>query len=147
HPRPRFKTDIENVLIYIANEITAIGKKPKDEFIRDLNASIRRFPGNLHRTQKTIDNWRTEIDALFCFVQEDGYYLKPSNRAQELAANQDLVKFFKLFCYHFQYPGGFVKHHVNLEYLKARVNFHPASYILKMLDYAEKEFEVRAGIT
>lgn len=147
HPRPRFKTDIENVLIYIANEITAIGKKPKDEFVRDLNASIRRYPGNLNRTQKTIDNWRTEIDALFCFVEEDGYYLKPSNRAQELAANQDLVKFFKLFCYHFQYPGGFVKPHVNLEYLKAKVNFHPASYILTMLDYAEREFEVRAGIT
>lgn len=147
HPRPRFKTDIENVLIYIATEITAIGKKAKSEFVRDLNSAIRRYPGNLKRTKKTIDNWRTEIDALFCFVEEEGYYLKPSNRAQELATTQDLVKFFKLFCYHFQYPGGFVKPHVNLEYLRAGVNFHPASYILKMLDYAEREFEVRAGIT
>ncbi|RLL43911.1 DUF3883 domain-containing protein [Oceanobacillus piezotolerans] len=147
HPRPRFKTDIENVLIYIANEITSIGRKNADEFVRKLNASIRRYPGNLSKTQKTIDNWRTEIDALFCFIEQDGLFLQPSNRAIELAANQDLVKFFKLFCYHFQYPGGFVKPKVNLKYLKAGINFRPASYLLQMMHFVENEFNVRAGIS
>ncbi|WNF37189.1 DUF3883 domain-containing protein [Bacillaceae bacterium IKA-2] len=147
HPRSRFKNDIENVLIYIASEITAIGEQPIQEFIRNLNASIRRYPGNLNLAKKTIDNWRTEIDALFCFIEQDGYQLKPSRRAIELASNQDLVKFFKLFCYHFQYPGGFVKPHMNLDFLKHSVNFRPATYILKMLKYAEEENGVRAGLS
>ncbi|WP_029265806.1 protein NO VEIN domain-containing protein [Virgibacillus alimentarius] len=146
HPRPRFKNDIENVLVFIANEVTRIGQKPVNEFIREFNAAIRRFPGNLHKKEKTINNWRTEIDALFCFVEADGYELKPSRRAVELASNQDLVKFFKLFCYHFQYPGGFLKPHMNLEFLQNRIDFRPALYILQMMDYAEKQDGVRAGI-
>ncbi|GAA0378587.1 protein NO VEIN domain-containing protein [Bacillus horti] len=147
HPRPRFKGDIENVLIYLASEITLIGRKKVNEFKSDLDFSIKKYPGNLTKKQKTIDNWRTEIDALFSFVVKEGDYLKPSNRAIELATNQDLVKFFKLFCYHFQYPGGFVKPHVNLMYIKEKINFRPASYILKMLSSAETEYGKRAGIT
>ena len=34
HVRPRFKGDIENVLIYMAEELTAIGEKNVDEFIK-----------------------------------------------------------------------------------------------------------------
>lgn len=34
HVRPRFKGDIENVLIYMAEEITRVGEKPTDEFIK-----------------------------------------------------------------------------------------------------------------
>ena len=33
HVRPRFKGDIENVLIYFAEELTAIGELPVDEFV------------------------------------------------------------------------------------------------------------------
>ncbi|MBW3112498.1 DUF3883 domain-containing protein [Bacillus sp. MCCB 382] len=147
HPRPRFKNDIENVLIYIASEIAAIGKKPIKDFILDLDFAIKKYPGNLSKKQKTINNWRTEIDALFSFIIQEGSYLKPSIRALELATNQDLVKFFKLFCYHFQYPGGFLKPHINLEYLKNRINFRPCSYILEMLSEAEEKEGVRAGIS
>ncbi|MDR9506931.1 DUF3883 domain-containing protein [Brevibacillus agri] len=146
HPRPRFKREIEEVLIYIASEITAIGRLPKQEFKRALNSAIRRYPGNLGSKQKTIDNWRTEIDALFGFIVEDGDFSVPSNRAVELATNQDLVKFFKLFCYHFQYPGGFVKPNMNLEFLQYGVNFKPVHYILKMLSCAEESEGQRAGI-
>lgn len=147
HPRPRFKNDIENVLIYLATEITAIGKKIATDFTKELNAAIRRYPGNLTKKQKTIDNWRTEIDALFCFIEREDIYLKPSRRAVELATTQDLVKFFKLFCYHFQYPGGFLKPHMNLEYLRQGIKFRPCSYVLKMLYTAEKNSGNRAGIT
>lgn len=68
HVRPRFKGDIENVLIYIAEEISAIGEKPKSEFVDAINAAIYRYPGNAHRELKTINNWRTEISALFGFI-------------------------------------------------------------------------------
>ncbi|WHP41467.1 protein NO VEIN domain-containing protein [Lysinibacillus capsici] len=147
HPRPRFKSNIENVLIYMASEIVQIGSKPKAEFKQRLNDSIRMFPGNLNSTQKTIDNWRTEIDALFALIQENDQNLEPTYRAVDLAENQDLVKFFKVFCYYFQYPGGFVKNHVNLELINARINFKPAQYILTMLFEAEQKYGIRAGVT
>lgn len=147
HPRPRFKNDIENVLIYFASEIAAIGRKPIKDFILDFDFAIKKYPGNLTKTQKTINNWRTEIDALFSFIEQEGDYLKPSKRAIELATNQDLVKFFKLFCYHFQYPGGFLKPHINLEYLRNGINFRPCSYILELLTEAEAQEGVRVGIS
>lgn len=148
HPRPRFKSQIEDVLIYLATEITKIGGPiPNQEFKRKLNSAIRAFPGNLQSTQKTIDNWRTEIDALFGFIVDDGDKSSASNRAIELATDQDLVKFFKLFCYHFQYPGGFVKPHMNLEFISNQINFKPVHYIIKMLWEAEQKSNGRAGIT
>ena len=33
HVRPRFKGDIENVLIYMAEEISKVGERPTDEFV------------------------------------------------------------------------------------------------------------------
>lgn len=40
HVRPRFKNDIENVLIYMAGEISKIPELPKKEFAERLNAAI-----------------------------------------------------------------------------------------------------------
>lgn len=146
HPRPRFKTEIENILIYFATEITKIGRLPKQDFILELNDAIRRYGENITSTKKTIDNWRTEIDALFGFITEDNGYSEPSKRAVELATEQDLVKFFKLFCYHFQYPGGFVKPKNNLEFIKYKINFKPVSYIVNLLFKAEEKSGKRVGI-
>lgn len=44
HVRPRFKGDIENVLIYMAEEITRVGERPTDEFIKKINEAIYRYP-------------------------------------------------------------------------------------------------------
>ena len=49
HVRPRFKSDIENVLIYMAEEITSIGPKPTQEFVERINSAIFKYPGNAHR--------------------------------------------------------------------------------------------------
>ena len=99
HVRPRFKSDIENVLIYMAEEITSIGQKPTQEFVRLINSAVFRYPGNAHSTLKTINNWRTEISALFGFIEHDELTCKPGRRAVELATNQDLVEAFKVFLY------------------------------------------------
>ena len=147
HVRPRFKGDIENVLIYMAEEITKVGEKPTNEFVSEVNAAIYRYPGNAHRALKTINNWRTEISALFGFIEHTETTDKPGRRAIELAEHQDLVECFKIFLYNFQYPGAHIKPQDTLEQIEAGVHFKPAQYILKLLRYANQNGGNSIGIT
>lgn len=147
HVRPRFKGDIENVLIYMAEEITAVGERPTDDFVSAVDAAIYRYPGNAHRELKTINNWRTEISALFGFIEHTATTDKPGRRAVELAERQDLVEYFKVFLYNFQYPGAHIKPKNVLEQIEAGVHFKPAQYILKLLRYANEGGGNAVGIT
>lgn len=147
HVRPRFKGDIENVLIYMAEEITKVGERPTDEFVSSVNAAIYRYPGNAHRELKTINNWRTEISALFGFIEHTDTTDKPGRRAIELAERQDLVECFKVFLYNFQYPGAHIKPKNVLEQIEAGVHFKPAQYILKLLRHANKDGGNSIGLT
>lgn len=147
HVRPRFKGDVENVLVYMAEEITKIGEAPRDEFVSKINASIYRYPGNAHRKEKTINNWRTEISSLFGFIEHTDTTDKPGLRAKELAEHQDLVEAFKVFLYNFQYPGAHIKPKDTLEQIENGVHFKPAQYILKLLRYANRDGGNSIGIT
>lgn len=147
HVRPRFKGDIENVLIYVAEELACVGEKPTDEFVQAVNNALYQYPGNAHRELKTINNWRTEISALFGFIEHTDTTDKPGRRAVELANNQDLVESFKVFLYNFQYPGAHIKPKNVLEQIEAGVRFKPAQYILQLLRYANKDGGSSVGIT
>ena len=147
HVRPRFKSDIENVLIYIAEELAKIGEKPVDEFVQAVNSALYRYPGNAHRELKTINNWRTEISALFGFIEHTDNTDRPGRRALELAKNHDLVESFKVFLYNFQYPGAHIKPQNVLEQIEHGVHFKPAQYILKVLKCANKAGGNAIGIT
>lgn len=147
HVRPRFKGDIENVLIYVAEEIARVGEKKTDDFVEDVNAALYRYPGNAHREIKTINNWRTEISALFGFIEHTDTTDKPGRRAVELAENQDLVECFKIFLYNFQYPGAHIKPKGVLEQIEMGVHFKPAQYILKLLRHANGGGGNSIGIT
>ena len=147
HVRPRFKGDIENVLIYVAEEVARVGEKPTDEFVQAVNNALYQYPGNAHRELKTINNWRTEISALFGFIEHTDTTDKPGRRAVELANNQDLVESFKVFLYNFQYPGAYIKPKNVLEQIEAGVRFKPAQYILQLLRYANKDGGSSVGIT
>ncbi len=147
HIRPRFKGDIENVLIYVAEEITRVGERTTNEFVEAVNAALFRYPGNAHRKLKTINNWRTEISALFGFIEHTDTTDKPGRRAVELAENQDLVECFKVFLYNFQYPGAHIKPKEVLEQIRQGIHFKPAQYILKLLRYANREGGNSTGIT
>ena len=111
HIRPRFKNDVESVLIYVATEISKLSPMDKDEFMERVNQAIKRYPGNATKTKKTINNWRTEISSLFGLIEYDSVNNScfPSAMAVNLADNQDLVEFFKYFLYYFQYPGAHLK--------------------------------------
>lgn len=132
HVRPRFKNDIESVLIFIANEISALGRLDKETFKANLDEAIKKYPNNDKKTEKTIKNWRTEISSLFGFVQSDGNLFQPSAIAKALSEKQDLIEFFKYFLFYFQYPGGHLKPKETLEMISKGIKFHPAKYIIQV---------------
>ncbi len=147
HVRPRFKGDIENVLIYMAEKIVAIGAKPTKEFVEKLTDAIYQYPGNQTKKKKTINNWRTEISALFGFIRHQGEVTAPGSRASELAEKQDLVEAFKVFLYNFQYPGNHIKPQECLECVENGIRFKPAQFILKVLKEANKGGGNSLGLT
>ena len=138
--RPRFKNDIENVLLYVATEISKLGIQPLDRFNKNLFNAIRLYTGNATKEDKTIDNWRTEIAALFGFIEEDNINKigKAGKIAQKLADEQDLVQFFKYFLFYFQYPGGHIKTHKLKSIIDTGIKFKPVQYFLKVLENGEK---------
>lgn len=143
--RPRFKSDIENVLLYVASEISKLESQPLNEFNQNLFNAIRLYTGNATKTDKTIDNWRTEISALFGFIEEDNVNktARTGTIAQKLADEQDLVQFFKYFLFYFQYPGGHIKSHKLKDVIDAGIRFKPAQYFLKVLQSGEKYTQKR----
>lgn len=136
HVRPRFKDDVESVLFYIANKICNIGKEDRLKFKEDLNKAIYQFPGNINKSEKTINNWRTEISSLFGFFIEQGQTVEPGEIAQLLADNGDIPQMFNYFLYKFQYPGAHLKASAIQEQIQHHVKFQPAKSILNILTKA-----------
>lgn len=149
HIRPRFKTNVEGVLIFFSSEIAKLPELENREFADRVNDAVRRFPGNATKNIKTINNWRTEISSLFGFIQtgKNQDFSKPALRAIELEKNQDVVRAFKTFLYFFQYPGGHLKPQEISELIEAGVKFKPAQYVLRLLNHAEIVENRRVGIS
>lgn len=105
HPRPRFKNAIEDVLLFIADEVCSIGESTKGEFKVKLQKSIKFYPGNLSKSEKTISNWRTEITSLLGLVQYSYCgNASPSELAKTLNSTQDLLQFLDIFVISFNIP-------------------------------------------
>ncbi|MEN5197247.1 protein NO VEIN domain-containing protein [Sphingobacterium faecium] len=138
HVRPRFKNDVEEVLLYVATSISEMPLLTEKIFNNELNRVLFSFKKNSSSTQKTIDNWRTEISALFGFIQEDKGHLFPGVTSKRLANNQYLDEFFNYFLYSFQYPGGHIKPQNIIKQIEAGVKFKPCNFILQLLIEGEK---------
>lgn len=138
HVRPRFKNDVESVLLYMATEISRLKPENKDDFNKKLNQVIKLYPGNISKTEKTINNWRTEISSLFGLIEYDGDIAKPGRMAILLAENQDLIEFFRYFLFYFQYPGGHLKPQETAELIKKGIRFKPASYLIQVFFEGQK---------
>lgn len=133
HVRPRFKNDVEEVLLYVATSIAEMEILPQKEFKEALNKVLFSFKKNASSSKKTIDNWRTEISALFSFIQKENNALKPATAAIRLANNQYLDEFFNYFLYSFQYPGGHIKSQSVIKQIQAGIKFKPSTFILELL--------------
>lgn len=133
HVRPRFKNDVENVLGFVSFGIASIEKCKSKAFNNALDEYIRSYGTNACSTQKTIQNWRTEIAALFGMYIEDGEYSYPSSVSIELANNSNLNRFFQGFIYSFQYPGGHLKSNYILDLVQRGIRFHPGQWLANYL--------------
>jgi len=147
HVRPRFKNDIENILVYMASEISKIPAQSKKKFANVVNEAVKRYPGNSGKSMDTINNWRTEISSLFGFIEHDGNTDLCGLRARELSDTGDLVRLFKSFLYTFQYPGA----HIRTDKIKTQiingVKFKPAKHILQILKFGEEKVGCRVWLT
>ena len=132
HVRPRFKNEVESVLGYVAFCIAQIGQTDTDNFKAQLCKGIRQYGVNAASTQKTIDNWRTEIGALFgMYIECPNDVTVPTQHTIELANTSDLQSFFLGFTYSFQYPGGHIKPKEIEKILNAGISFHPYQWLFK----------------
>lgn len=133
--RPRFKSNIENVLLYMANECCKIPRCSCQEYSDRYFNAIRMFPGNIGRSDKTLNNWRTEIPALFGFYNEDKSLdiTETSNMARFLHEEQDLTQFLRLFLLSFQFPGGHMKPQDTMDVIAHNIRFKPAKFIIQVL--------------
>lgn len=133
--RPRFKSNIENVLLYMANECCKIPRCSCQEYSDRYFKAIRMFPGNIGMADKTLHNWRTEIPALFGFYNEDKLsdITETSNMAKFLHEKQDLTQFLRLFLMSFQFPGGHMKPQDTRDIICLNIRFKPAQFIIKVL--------------
>ncbi len=132
HARPRFKSDVESVLLFVCQRITNLEKQQTSLYDAELFRMLRTYPGNAEKTEKTIHNWRTEISALFGLITTEGNYSEPGLYAKMLAKNEDLIEFFRYFLLTFQYPGGHIKPQKIADQIYAGVKFHPAKFIIDL---------------
>jgi len=132
HIRPRFKGDVESVLLFMATQIARLEPADPETFKSKLNDAIRLYPENAGKEQKTIDNWRTEISALFGLLEYGEEIVKPGRMAILLAEHQDLIEFFRYFLYYFQYPGGHLKAQETAALINKGIRFKPARYLIEL---------------
>lgn len=131
HPRPRFKKNIENVLGYMAFSIAELDGESEVIFKEKILSAIRDFPGNSGLENKTLQNWRTEISALFSMVNTKDGKNFATDLSKELANTTNLKEFFLKFISTFQYPGGFLKSNEIEKILSSGIHFHPLLWLAK----------------
>lgn len=130
HVRPRFKNDVESVLLFMCQRISNLERQATGEFDQALFKMIQSYPGNYQKADKTIHNWRTEISSLFGLVVSDEGQSDSGFYSQLLAKNEDLIEFFRYFLLTFQYPGGHIKPAKIAEQISRGISFHPAKFII-----------------
>ena len=148
HVRPRFKNDYDGVLIHMANLASGIRRENSDKFDQLMISGIRQYGENATKSDKTIQNWRTEISSLFgLFIDAGNGQKYASDNAIMLSESEDSVEFFKYFLYTFQYPGGHQKSRDVAEIIKQKIKFKPTRYILEVLRSEKSAYITKAEAT
>lgn len=142
HPRPRFKSNIENVLGYMAFSIVEFDGFQKSKFRDEILVSLRSFPGNEKKDKKTLNNWRTEIAALFSMSNIEKNKVIATDLSKELANTTNLKEFFLKFICTFQYPGGFLKNNEIEKILISDIHFHPLKWLAEFFNSSVAQEEL-----
>lgn len=140
HPRPRFKSNIENVLAFMAFAIAELDGRPVEEFKEGMIEAIAKFPGNEKVVIKTLNNWRTEITVLFSMVSTTDGVNFATEITKELANKTNLRVFFLRMLIAFQYPGGFLKSASIKELLSQKIFFHPLKWLTDFFSLNPDEY-------
>lgn len=139
HPRPRFKKDIENVLGYMAFSIAEFDGEDEESFKRHILQAIKAFPGNQDLSEKTLNNWRTEITALFGMINIQNNTILATELTKDLANNTNLQNFFLRILSTFQYPGGFLKSHEIRKITQEGIQFHPLQWLSSFFSFVPED--------
>lgn len=137
HVRPRYKNDYENTLIFLTSSISNLDEMEKKQFDQKMDEAISHYKTNSSSKEKTHQNWRTEISALFGLLEYNDGNVRASRMSKMLAEHQDMAEFFKYFLYSFQYPGGHVREDTVYNMISNGIRFKPAQYIISVMHYAE----------
>lgn len=146
HVRPRFKNQVENVLGYVAFGIVEIGTQPTETFKNELNKFIRSYGSNAVAEEKTINNWRTEIAALFGMYKEGDGISSPTSASIDLANESNLERFFRNFIFTFQYPGGHLKSNAIVDLLNNGISFHPGRWLAQYFLFEDNPYITKAEL-
>jgi hypothetical protein len=126
-----------------------LGPLKESDFRRRIDDQIKSFPNNSRKKAKTIANWRTEISALFSMVKTSEGRTEPTAIARQLAESEDLIEFFRIFLFKFQYPGGHVKPHEAAKMIRRGIRFLPAQFLIRVMQAGQQLIDDGAtfGIT
>lgn len=82
-------------------------------------------------------------------VRTSDGWTEPTAIARQLAESQDLIEFFRIFLFKFQYPGGHVKPREAADMIRSGVRFLPAQFLIRVLQAGQQLIDDGAtfGIT
>lgn len=137
--RGKSKKEMDDLLPAYAMVIDEICPCTIEEFDNLFNNAFKRFLPESDRTEKTLDNHRTEISGkLFgmYYRSEDGMVYE-SQRTMKYLGDNDQPAFFKDVCYKMQFPNGMDSAHTLKERVSEKICIRPNAFVLKLLQLAK----------
>ncbi len=141
--RGKSQKEMDDLLPAYALVVDEICPCPERDFKNLFNEAFRRFLPESERTEKTLDNHRTEISGkLFgmYYRSEDGVIYE-SQRTLKFLEDNDQPAFFKDVCYKMQFPNGMDSPRTLRLRMETEINIRPNAFVLKVLQLADRAGE------
>ena len=144
--RARAISEVDNLLPKYASVIDNLCPCTKEEFEKEFNEAFREYAvskardkSNEKSIKKTLDNHRTEVSgSLFGMHYEVDGMVYSSDRNRKFLSDNDQPAFFKDWLIKMQFPNGMQKSQTYMRMIDKRLNCHPYSLLLRVLEYARR---------